>query len=1110
MKASGLLRKFSAAAAFLGLLYAAPTFAAQPVDTLKRNLKFVNLTTEDGLSSEFVTAVAQDGQGYLWFATQSGLNRYDGHEVRVYEHRPDQPNSISDNFLRALLVDHQGELWVGTGRGLNRYDAATDSFEQRPFGGQLADLRIRAVTQDDSGRFWVGTVASGLFAIDRDGSNPRHYRHEPDRPDSLPSDQVITLLESQTGEVWVGTDGGGLARLDREQRSFTVYRHEPDDPTSLAGDEIRSIFEDRDGFVWVGSAQGGLSRYDPTTDRFERFAHSDEDPLSLGTGQVPAIFEDRDGTLWVGTEAGLSEWRPARSGFVTYRRDRGGRYSLVNDRVNAISQDASGVLWVATHGGVSAWNYVSDTFFQYNAEGGFVASDIVTSVAQSQDGHVWVATYGGGVSRINMEDGAVRQFRHQPGDATSLSDDRVMAVYVDQADQVWAGTRDGGLCRLVDEARFSCYQHDPADSTSLSGNAVTRVYSDRNGDLWVGVFGGGLNQLRWEGDRAQFRHFRHDPENPATLSSDRVLAMAHGPDGYLWVGTESGGLNRLDLETGRVLRFDIEPYATNSGVDPVSGSPWELYFSEDGSLWIGTMSQGLLRWSARDRAANRAEFERFGLNDGLTSGIYGIVPGDDGKLWLSSSQGLFGFDPKRRTVRKFDRSNGLRNNEFNVGARLKTQSGELIFGGTAGLVAFSPKALPFNATPPPIALAARSRRAVLARNGDGGTPQVSITYHDPFVAFDFVALDFVSPDKNAYRYRLEGYDSDWNDATQMRTAVYTNLPAGSYTFRVNASNSNGVWNQEGAAIALTVSPAPWATSWAYLGYAFTAAALLLWMVRRQKKKRMAEIEQRVKLELLVAERTSELETRNTELQALNRKIEDASLTDQLTGLRNRRFIHQFIDSDLSTIERNHYRSQQDPEARIPDQLLFVIMIDLDRFKPVNDRLGHDAGDLVLQMVSDRLTSCCRASDTPVRWGGDEFLLVGYTETFEGIETLAEKVRVALGKTLYDLHPNGSASLSASIGVSALPFVDGQLELASWEHVLGAADVAAYLAKNNGGNSWVSIRGTHLLESKDLIDLKDDLSSLVDAGRISVNSSLGGKLRYNARSKQERKASVVSG
>ncbi len=800
-----------------------------PVQT--RNVQFENLSTENGLSSEFVHDLVQGPRGYIWVATQAGLNRFDGQDVALYEHHPDDRTSLSHNFVWTVHADAENRLWVGTDRGVDLYDPVADAFIRRPFGGAVAGLRIRRIVQDRAGRFWIGSLGSGLVAVRPGGGQMTHYRHHPGEPGSLPSDNIIDVLEDRNGELWVGTDGGGLARLDQTTDTFTVFRHDPSDPASLSDDHVRSVYEDAQGRLWIGTAQGGLNRFDPAVSGFVQYGHVPGDPDSLGRGQVKSLFEDTRGTLWIGTENGVSEWRPSTDSFATYVRDLSDRKSLIDDRVNTISQDASGVLWIGTSGGVSAWNYLSDTFHQYRRANGFLQSDVVTSIDQTSDGFFWVATYGGGLTQLDLDGSIARHHRHLANDPASLNDDRVMAVHVDPTDTVWVGTRSGGLGRLNDDGTFTRFQFDPDNPDTLSGNAVTRILSSQDGGLWIGVFGGGLNRLTWRDGTPVFERFRHDPADDTTLSSDRVLALHEDRHGVIWIGTENAGLNRFDPAERRFRRFDIEQSDAADAPDPVNGTPWDLAETNDGTMWIGTLGQGLLRWSSADRAAGRTRFDAFGPEVGLPFDVYAVVQGDDGALWLSSNRGLFRFDVRDASVRKFDRSNGLRNHEFNQGARLLSHSGRVMFGGTGGLLEFLPADIPHNAHPPRIELEARSRTDLLARSAGNGVAAVELGYLDPFVTFRFVALDFVSPDKNEYRFRLAGYDGDWTDAEGYRRAIYSSLPAGNYTFEVQASNSDGVWNREGPTMQVRVIPAPWRSRWAYLTYALLAIGAVVAVLR---------------------------------------------------------------------------------------------------------------------------------------------------------------------------------------------------------------------------------------------------------------------------------------
>lgn len=1062
------------------------------VSLTQRNVQFSNLTAADGLSGEFVQAVVQDAAGYIWFGTQDGLNRFDGHEIVVYAHDPDDATTISNNFIWSLYIDREGDLWVTTNSGVNRYNYQRDQFERNPLQlpREFSGVRVRTIVEDHKGVIWLGTVDEGLIAVEEGA--PRRYRHDDSDIDGIPNDNIIALHEDSKRRLWIGTDGGGLARLDRATDTFVQYRFDPENANSISDDAIRSLYEDRSGNLWVGTAQGGLNLLLDSTGTFRRFIHDPQDPHSLGAGQVPSVYEDHQGTLWVGTERGLSEFRSSTQKFVHYNRDPGDRYSLPGNRINAIFQDASGVLWLATHGGVSSWNYFSDTFTYYQVKQGYLRNDLITSLAESTDGALWVGTYGGGLSRLDLSSGRVRHYQSDSEDPDSITDDRVMVVHIDPLDRVWVGTRNGGLNLLKEDGSgFTHFRHDPDDPDSISGEAITSLHSDIDGTLWVGVFDGGLNMLQ-RGSDGRFRHFRHDPSDPGSLSSDRVLTIHRDLGGSLWVGAEHGGLNKYDPQSGSFGHFPLTE--SNRNVGASAATPWQIVETIDGTFWIATMEHGLIRWDLEQRQAGKEVLRRYGQSEGLPSNVYGLVESSTGDLWLSSNRGLSRFDTLNETVRHFDRHNGLRGSEFTQGAHLRSRSGRLLFGGNKGIVGFYPGELPHNDRPPQLSVAAISRDKLLARtSSEQSVERVQLGHLDPFIAFDFVALDFVSPDKNRYRYRMVGFDESWIDADRFRRASYTNLPAGDYQFEVKAANNDGVWNENPVALAVTVIPPPWQRWWAYLSYAFVIFAALGWYLRAQSSKQRQAAELQMQLEQEVAQRTAELAARNVELQAVNEKLAEASVTDSLTGLRNRRFVDQFITTEISMVERRlneQVVTDESTEQRDSSKLLFFMMIDLDGFKLINDTYGHHAGDNVLVEVKEALLECCRRSDVIVRWGGDEFMIIGHSSSFAGVKILAERVREGVAERRYDVGNGNVGRLSASIGISPLPFADSDTELIDWELVSGIADQAAYLAKQNGRNAWVSIRGTDGMTQADVVRAAQGVAPLVEEGLLVVDSSFG--------------------
>ena len=1076
-----------------------------------RNVQFANVTSIDGLSQEFVQAVVQDARGHVWFGTQEGLNRYDGHTLVTYRHDRDDPRSISSDFIWALLVDREGVLWVATDRGLNRHEADSDDFTQpfAKFGGAepVGSPPVRALARDRSGVFWLGTVDDGLIAIDPRTGKVQRWRGQGPRglrqsAPAFPSGTITSILEDSAQGIWVGIDGGGVARFVRG-RGFVHYRHDASEPASLADDHVRSLDQDRQGRVWVGTASGSVCLFDALTQGFQRLplrvvsaqgvvagaatAAERPQPGQARVGQVSALLSDRAGTLWMATDAGLCELRPGTPDAICYRRDPTDVTSLVSNNVTALFEDRSGVLWAGTQGGVSRWSRISETFTYYRSATGALANDTVTSVAETRDGGLWVGTYGGGLARIHPGSGEVRHYRNVPGDARSISDDHVMAVHVDGSDNVWIGTRSGGLDRLDWRTNtITHHRHSATDPRSLSGNAVSAIETDASGALWVGVFDGGLNRRLPDGG---FERFRHDDRDPHSLPADRVLDLERDAAGRLWVGMERGGLALADTARKRFVRI-----GRARGDDEDILTAWNLHESSDGALWIATQTQGLIRWTAADRAAGKGRFRIFGRAEGLPSDtVFSALQGTQAELWVATSKGLAALDLRNGKVRNFDQRSGLRGNEFNVGASMRSRSGRLYFGGTDGLVAFDPGNLRRNNVAPPVSLTAVSRDRVLARSmADGRRPRIALGYLDPFVAFDFVGLDFVAPASNRYRYRMDGLDADWVDAKGVRRAVYSRLPPGDYVFHVRAANNDGVWSGDTASIAVHVAPPPWATPQAYAIYASVACVLALMFLRAQRRKAQRAANAKQQLERLVDLRTREVAERVRELEALNVQLREASLTDSLTGLRNRRFLDQTMPGEVARLERRITERARSPGADAggdSSHRMFLMMIDLDGFKAINDTHGHKAGDEALLQVRDILRECCRQSDEVVRWGGDEFLVVGHISGFEGARTLAERIRYSVAAHRFLVADAQACAMTASIGVVPFPFCADRADFCHWELAAAVADQCAYLAKTHGRNAWVSLNGSAHTRSEDLHDIDAHLAASVRAGRLFLESSI---------------------
>jgi ligand-binding sensor domain-containing protein/signal transduction histidine kinase len=844
----------------------APQYAGQ-------GLKFERISVEDGLSQGTVNGILQDRLGLMWFCTQEGLNRYDGYGFEVYRHDPQNPNSLSHNQVTALVEDEEGNLWIATyGGGLDKYNRRTDMFTHyRNDPGNvesLADDRLRSLLIDSDGALWIGTAA-GLDRFEPLVERFTHYQPEPDNPHSLSGWTVESIYQDSDGLLWIGTNSDGLNRLDPITGRFAHFPLDPGDLHDLSSNvSVRAIGEDQRGDLWIGTMEG-LYQLDRQTSQAVHYQHQPDNPHSLSNNMVFSIFADPGGVLWIGTYGGgLDRLDPVTGEFAHYRNIPNEASSLSSNAVLSIYQDRVGGLWIGTAGGgISKLSPDTKRFVHVQndpANPNSLSNNTVRAILEDR-GVLWIGTLGGGLDRFDRETDEWRHYRYVPGDAESLSNDKVTSICKDQEGALWIGTLGGGLDRFDwNTERFMRYPTEPGDAHSLGTPVVHALLADREGALWIATDAGPTGGLhRFDSQTERVTHYKHDPDDPQTIGNSAVQVLYEDRSSALWIGTSGSGLNRLDRSTDRFTHYENQPGDPDSlSHDKVTA----IYEDRAGVLWVGTDGGGLNRFN-RDEET----FIHYTMEDGLPGDtIYSILEEDDapsglpdggqGVLWLSTNNGLSRFDPSAETLRNYDVRDGLQGNVFSIGAHHKSSSGEIFFGGVNGLSAFYPEQIVDNPTVPPVVLTSLTQ---LTRNGEDvplGTAaesarQIVLRWPNNAFEFEFAALNFIQPDKNQHAYMLEGFDKDWNDIGNRRYGKYTNLPAGTYTLHMIGSNNDGVWNEEGASVTITIVPPFWGTWWfrgivllVLLGVAFGASQLRV----RRIEARSGELEKQV------AERTSEL------------------------------------------------------------------------------------------------------------------------------------------------------------------------------------------------------------------------------------------------------------
>ncbi len=805
---------------------------AQPLAA--ENLRCKHLTVEDGLAHTMVWKVHQDRLGFIWLATATELQRWDGHSFKSYKNDPDDPGSLSANSVLEIHEDPRGVLWLGTrGGGLNRYDRTQERFVQYRHDpddpASLSADTIWGLTTDRAGSLWVGTTA-GLDRLDAGGAFA-HYRHDPTDPDSLSPGWVYAIAEDRQGDLWIATHGG-LDRLTarRGEGAFIHYRHDPGDPESLGHDSVLAILEDRDGDLWVGTS-AGLDRFD-RSGRFERIVHRDAAPGSLSPETVTAIVEDPEGDLWIAHLGGglsrLAADRAAGRQLVRYRHDPGDAHGLSSDQLYDLEVDGTGSLWIAGREGLDVFDRRRERFTVYRRGFAGMAGHQVWAIAEDRSGVLWIGTEDGGLAGFDR----ARQTAVETADLTGIS---AQAVLEDRHRELWVGTATRGLLRLDRDRRLvATYQPDPRDPGSLAGAYVRQLLEDRQGRLWVG---GQKPLQRFSRGPGQERFV-----TPGSATDDRsgagIYDLYEDRSGDLWIATTEG-LERYDEAADAFVRYRHDPRDRNSLSSNVIHA---LLEDASGVFWIGT-SAGLNRWHPE-----RGEFRHFRERDGLPSdSVVGVQQDQAGRLWLATAAGISRFDPRSQSFRNYDAADGLHDTELFIGADHQNGRGELFFGGTRGLTSFFPDRIEDDSEPPAVVLTelrlagepARLRHLdpqSPLRRTITDTRELVLDHGQKAFSLEFAALHFANPRKNRYAYRLEGFDQGWSPTDARRpVARYTNLDAGRYLFRVKASNPDGVWNEDGATLRITVLPPPWRTWWAYTLYGLALATAVVAYVRSHRR-----------------------------------------------------------------------------------------------------------------------------------------------------------------------------------------------------------------------------------------------------------------------------------
>ena len=1017
-------------------------------------MRFGHLTVDEGLSQSNVLAVLQDSDGRMWFGTENGLNSYDGYEFRYYKRERGNPAALSNDFIFDVAEAADGSLWIATnGGGLANLDRK--SGEVRSFRHDAADEStiasnvIRDLHVSSDGMLWIGTRGSGL---DRFDPKTETFTHVPLGTVDT-SGTIFSISEAGDGALLVGGDHG-LVKIGSKNLEVTNFANRLG---PVGEHSVRAVLEDSDGQTWIGTYGGGLARLKNQSEVVERFVHDENDATTLSGDRVSTIFEDSDGRLWVGTTAGLNLVNRSSGAAVRYVTNSEDVSSLSDNDISSIYEDRTGLLWVGTKSqGVNKWNPRS-WFYGYESAKEVAADGSsqpnVMAFIDDGAGTLWLGTFGDGLNAIDRSTGKVTKYRSEAAGPQKIAGNRVMSLMRDRSGNIWVGTMMNGITRIDPVSGSTTdFKYQEGNENSLSANGIMTMYEDRSGLVWIGTFGGGVSL--YDPANGQFRRFQANADDANSLSSNRVTSFAEDRKGNMWIGTDAGGLNLFDRESQSFHHFRHDPDDVNT---LASDTVYAINIDSGGVVWVGTQGGGLDRVAGNSANPDAVTFTNISEKDGLTNDVvYGVQFDNAGWVWMSTNYGISRFNPTSGEIKNLHRGDGLQSEEFNFGAHYRSDSGELFFGGHNGYNAFVPEDISAATVVPIIALTGLYNGGDLDRSDlpADESETVELSWKDDNVTFEFAAMDFVAPEQNRYMYKLEGFDKDWIDLGNRRRATYTNLGDGNYLLRVKAANSEGLWNEAGVSVPVRVSAAPWDTWWAYLGYAalFLNIVAGFWLGHRRKIRREEEYSQQLERE--VKSRTEKLLDSNEQLKVLNKALQESSLSDPLTGLRNRRFVFEAVSRDLDLIQRRLGDKRQGVDTSDMSELVFM-MIDLDYFKPINDTYGHAAGDELLLQLRDVLLDICRRSDFVIRWGGDEFVVIANQTRPEEAECLAERIRSNVARKNFRLSDGQIVRSTCSIGFAAYPLFHASADESNLDQIISLADGLMYEAKKKR-NAWVGM------------------------------------------------------
>jgi PAS domain S-box-containing protein len=821
---------------------------------------FKHYTIDDGLVQSTVNCIYQDSRGYIWTGTQSGISKYNGIEFENFQYDLRDTNTISDNYVYTFTEDKNGNLWVATRDGLNKlrlYDEQITRYYHK-YAGQnsISDNSVLGLYIDKSNILWLLTK-NGLNRLDISTDLITTYKYE--KETVFDANVSVKIIEDNYGTLWFGSLSGMVA-FNKKTGKFMIYDNKS---VKLSSTNITSIIQDNESNFWIGT-ENGLNYVNIKTTQVRQFFHL-KDKNSIADNFITCLLTDKNKDLWIGSKNGLTKFRFSDSSFTNFTNDGTNPYSISSNYILSVFEDRANNLWIGTlSSGINKTDLKPKKIGLLNSNNGLSINDIA-SIYEDENKILWIGTWGGGLNLYNRKSGEVQLYSSSKYGKFRIGNDEIYVIFRDSKKRMWIGTKEN--IEILDPEKKIFLPIQNFYKECKITDRVNSIMEDKNHNIWIGTSNGLIVQNIENKFYTAFSKVLGDTNS---INSSFVYSVYEDKDGIVWIGTSNGGLNHFDPKGNKFINYMPNPR------NPYSISSSTVYYIKeifDGTLVLGT-ANGLNFFNK-----NTGQFIYINKKMGLPDNeAYGFIEDNSKNLWISTNRGLSRYNIPSNTFKNYDQDDGLQSMEFNFGSFYKSKEGELFFGGIEGLNFFNPDKIENNTHIPPVLITRIKKNNF---KGEQNIPlykleNIVLTHRDYMLTIEFASLDFTNPEKNSYKYKLEGIMDDWVELGNRSFVTFSNLKPGDYVFHVTGSNNDLLWNEEGVTLNITVKPPYWKSTWAYIIYVLVILLFILWRIRAFRKEKQV-------LQKKVDERTKQLNEKNKELELQKVELEKLSIVASETS-----------------------------------------------------------------------------------------------------------------------------------------------------------------------------------------------------------------------------------